>query len=132
MFVLGLALSFGMAVEIVPGISDSWPIWIAQLFKSPIAMASITAILLTLLFRIGIASHQVIELDLSEYPEHLASFMEENGEAWGARRERTWRSISVVWIFNPQIRAQDPNGRKRRGIPRVVLFRTLIIISCPP
>ena len=96
MFVLGLALAFGMAVEIVPGISSSWPAWIAQLFDSPIAMASITAILLTLLFRIGIASHQVIELDMAEYPERLAAFMEENGEAWGARREVVHRVLFTV------------------------------------
>lgn len=87
MFVLGLAIAFGMAIEVVPGISKAWPIWAAQLFNSSIAVASLTAIFLTLLFRIGIASHQVIELDLAEFPDKLAMFMEEKGEAWGARRE---------------------------------------------
>jgi len=93
MFVLGLAIAFGMAVDVVPEMSRAWPVWLAQLFNSPIALASITAILLTLLFRIGIASHQVIELELKEYPEKLAQFMEENGEAWGARREVVHRML---------------------------------------
>ena len=87
MFVLGLALAFGMAVEVVPSMSSSWPEWLQQLFRSPLAMAAVTAIVLTLLFRIGISSHQIIELDPMESGERLASFMEENGENWGARRE---------------------------------------------
>ena len=93
MFVLGLAIAFGMAVDIVPEMSRTWPSWLSQLFNSPIALASITAILLTLLFRIGIASHQVIEFELVDYPETLAPFMEENGEAWGARREVVHRIL---------------------------------------
>jgi NCS2 family nucleobase:cation symporter-2 len=93
MFVLGLAIAFGMAVDIVPEMSKAWPSWLSQLFNSPIALASITAILLTLLFRIGIASHQVIEFDLVDYPDKLAVFMEENGEAWGARREVVHRIL---------------------------------------
>ena len=93
MFVLGLAIAFGMAVDIVPEMGRAWPDWLAQLFNSPIALASITAILLTLLFRIGIASHQVIELELKEYPERLAQFLEESGEAWGARREVIHRML---------------------------------------
>ncbi len=96
MFVLGLAIAFGMAVEVVPDISSAWPGWLVQLFNSPIAMASITAILLTLLFRIGIASHQVLELEPAEFPGRLATFMEENGEAWGARREVVHRVLFTV------------------------------------
>jgi NCS2 family nucleobase:cation symporter-2 len=96
MFVLGLSIAFGMAVEGVPSISNAWPAWLVQLFDSPIAMASIVAILLTLLFRIGIASHQIIELEPSELIERLAAFMEENGEAWGARREVVHRVLFTV------------------------------------
>lgn len=96
MFVLGLALAFGMAVEIVPEMSNSWPSWLVQLINSPIAMASLIAILLTLLFRIGIASHQVIEFELKDYPDRLALFMEENGEAWGARREVVHRALFTL------------------------------------
>jgi NCS2 family nucleobase:cation symporter-2 len=96
MFVLGLALAFGMAVDIVPGISKTWPGWLAQLFNSPIAMASLIAIILTLLFRIGIASHQIIEFELKDYPDRLALFMEENGEAWGARREVIHRVLFAL------------------------------------
>ena len=96
MFVLGLALAFGMAVEVVPDLATSWPGWLSQLVDSPLAMASITAIFLTLLFRIGIASHQVIELELADYPAKLASFMEESGEGWGARREVVHRVLFTV------------------------------------
>ena len=93
MFVIGLAIAFGMAVDVVPEMSRAWPAWLSQLFNSPIALASITAILLTLLFRIGIASHQVMEFELKEYPERLAQFLEESGEAWGARREVIHRML---------------------------------------
>lgn len=87
MFVLGLALAFGMALEIVPDISNSWPSWLQQLLNSSLAMASVTAVLLTLAFRIGISSHRKLEITPDADGELLAPFMEENGESWGARRE---------------------------------------------
>lgn len=96
MFILGLALAFGMAMEIVPDISNAWPSWLQQLLNSSLAMASVTAILLTLLFRLGISSHRTLEITPEEDADRLISFMEENGEIWGARREVATRVMFTL------------------------------------
>ena len=106
MFVLGLALSFGMAMEVVPDINHAWPGWLQQLLNSSLAMASVTAVLLTLLFRLGISNHQTLEIAPGEGSERLERFMEENGENWGARREVVNRVLFTVDEVLHVIRAE--------------------------
>jgi xanthine permease XanP len=58
------------------------------------------AIFLNLIFRIGIAKSQTIELEPGvDSSEKIFNFMEKTGSLWGARKEVTYRTISVMNEF---------------------------------
>ncbi|HWR39452.1 MAG TPA: solute carrier family 23 protein [Patescibacteria group bacterium] len=99
-FVLGLPFTLGLAVEMFPGFSASFPPYLQPLFQSSLAAAAVTAILLNLLFRIGVAKHHVVDWTPGTVTsEEIADFMEANGSAWGARREIITRVAAVVNEF---------------------------------
>lgn len=99
-FVLGLAFTVGLAVEMFPGFESALPVYLQPLFKSSLSATALVAILLNLLFRIGIAKHQVTEITPGAISsEEIASFMEANGAAWGARREIINRAAAVLNEF---------------------------------
>ncbi|MBP2627129.1 MAG: UraA [Firmicutes bacterium] len=99
-FVLGLAFTIGLSVEMFPGIESSLPLYLQPLLKSSLSAAAVSAILLSLLFRIGIAKHQVVEMKPGAISsEDIAEFMENNGAAWGARREVINRAAIAINEF---------------------------------
>ena len=99
-FVLGLAFTIGLAVEMFPGIESSLPIYLQPFLKSSLSAAAISAIFLSLLFRIGIAKHQVIEMKPGAISsEEIADFMETNGAVWGARKEIIHRAVATINEF---------------------------------
>ncbi|SMC79736.1 uracil-xanthine permease family protein [Sporomusa malonica] len=99
-FVLGLAFTIGLAVEMFPGFESSLPVYLQPLFKSSLSATALSAVLLNLLFRIGIAKHQVTEMAPGAISsEEIAHFMEANGAAWGARREIINRASAVLNEF---------------------------------
>ncbi len=97
MFVLGISLTFGFGVVIVPGFGDSFPLWLQPLTKNALALGTIMAISLHLLFRIGIATHQklVIEPE-TDAMEAVFVFFRECGGLWGARADVVSRTTSAV------------------------------------
>ena len=97
MFVLGISLTFGFGVVIVPGFGDSFPLWLQPLTKNALALGTIMAISLHLLFRIGIATHQklVIEPE-TEAMDAVFVFFRECGGLWGARADVVSRTTSAV------------------------------------
>ena len=97
MFVLGISLTFGFGVVIVPGFGDSFPLWLQPLTKNALALGTIMAISLHLLFRIGIATHQklVIEPE-TDATEAVFLFFRECGGLWGARSDVVARTTSAV------------------------------------
>ncbi len=99
-FVLGLAIVVGLAVEMFPGFELSLPVYIQPLFKSSLSASVVVAISLSLLFRVGIAKHQLIEMKPGAISsEEIADFMEINGAAWGARKEIINRAAAVINEF---------------------------------
>lgn len=97
MFVLGISLTFGFGVDIVPGFGESFPLWMQPLTKNALALGTIMAISLHLLFRIGIASHQVLVIEPeSDATEEVFLFFRECGGLWGARAEVVSRTTSAV------------------------------------
>lgn len=99
-FVLGLAFVVGLAVEMFPGFEAALPGFLQPLFKFSLSAAAITAIVLNLIFRIGISQHQRLEMSPGEVSsEEIANFMETNGAAWGARREIINRAAAVLTEF---------------------------------
>lgn len=97
MFVLGISLTFGFGVEMVPGFGDSFPLWMQPLTKNALALGTIMAISLHLLFRIGIAAHQTLEIQPgADTTEKLFLFFRECGGTWGARPDVVSRATSAV------------------------------------
>lgn len=97
MFVLGLSLTFGLGVEIIPAFGESFPAWLHPLTKNTLAVGTIMAIFLHLLCRIGIASHHILRVEPGpKATEELFGFFRECGGAWGARPEVISRATSAV------------------------------------
>ncbi len=100
-FVVGLSLILGMSVENVPELYSRIPDHLKPIFGSTLAVAVISAFMLNLIFRLGIASKGLLEL-----PPGLASgdqiyrFFESMGSAWGARREVVHRAMAAVNEFH--------------------------------
>jgi len=99
-FVIGLSFAFGMAIEIIPDFYMVLPEWLQPLFKTSMAMASIMAIFLSLIFRIGIDKHRILELEQGTTSSTtVLDFMETSGEIWGARSEVIKRAAFAINEF---------------------------------
>jgi NCS2 family nucleobase:cation symporter-2 len=87
-FVIGIPLIMGMSVDSLPELYSSIPPELKPIFGSSLALATITAMLLNLIFRIGISSKKDLELrpGIDTYQE-IYEFFERTGAEWGARKE---------------------------------------------
>jgi xanthine permease XanP len=54
-FVIGIALVFGLSVEMVPGLYQQLPAAVHPLFSSALSLGTVLAVVLNMLFRIGVA-----------------------------------------------------------------------------
>ena len=61
-FVVGIALIFGLSVDMVPGLYRNVPDLIQPLFSLSLAISTVLVVILNLLFRLGITKRQVLEL----------------------------------------------------------------------
>jgi xanthine permease XanP len=87
-FVVGIALIFGLSVEMVPGLYHDVPTGLSPLFGSSLTLATVMVIVLNVLFRIGIKSRVELELTPEDHAsEKIFAFMETQGGSWGARKE---------------------------------------------
>ena len=87
-FVVGISMIVGIGVDVAPEIFHTFPHWLQPVFHSSLSAATILAILLNLIFRIGIASKAGIELGSDpQAAEQLFAFMQRQGGLWGARKE---------------------------------------------
>jgi xanthine permease XanP len=87
-FAVGIALIFGLSVDISPDLYSHVPNLLRPVFSSSVGFATILVIPLSLFFRVGVASK--IKFQLPRAPEAataIHSTMEEQGAAWGMRRE---------------------------------------------
>jgi xanthine permease XanP len=66
------------------------------LFSSSTALATILVVSLSLLFRLGIARRVSFEVVPGDAMEKINSMMEEQGAAWGMRREVVIRAVQAV------------------------------------
>ena len=96
-FVVGLSIIFGLSVDIVPGIFSHAPSWLAPVVSSSLAAATIMALVLNLVFRIGIARTAVLKLvPDSEATDRIFAFMEKQGGLWGARHKIMHNAASAM------------------------------------
>ncbi|MFA6584507.1 MAG: solute carrier family 23 protein [Elusimicrobiaceae bacterium] len=119
-FVIGLSIIFGLGMAFSPGISAGFPLWIKPLFGSSLAIATICAIVMNLLFRIGIAKRKTITVTAENYSSDvIADFMEIQGAAWGARKEVVQRALSAL---NEFMEAVISNGLTKSPVELAVSF----------
>jgi xanthine permease XanP len=99
-FVVGIALIFGLSVDIVPGLYRDVPNQIQPLFSSSLAVSTVFVVVLNLLFRIGVTKRQVLELTPGvDGSQKIFEFMEIQGSIWGARREVIMRATAALNEF---------------------------------
>lgn len=99
-FIVGFSLIFGLSVDLMPGAFVGIHPYIDPIFSSSLSTGTLTAIILNLIFRIGIAKKVALKLapEIGS-SEKIVDFMEKNGSLWGARKEVISRSISATNEF---------------------------------
>ena len=103
-FLVGLSLLAGLSVEVAPTLYQQMPVWTRVLFDSPITICAITAVGLSLLFRIGLSRHAKVAL--SSGPANLDEarrFIEQVAADWHMTRDVLSRATSAVtsWLNSP-------------------------------
>jgi NCS2 family nucleobase:cation symporter-2 len=99
-FVVGIALIFGLSVDMVPGLYRDVPDVIQPLFSSSLSISTVLVVLLNLLFRIGITKRRSLELTPGvDGSQKIFEFMETQGSIWGARREVIMRATAALNEF---------------------------------
>jgi xanthine permease XanP len=93
---IALAIVAGSAVDIFPAIAQATPL-ASALVGSPLVLATVIALGLNLLFRLGIKEKVRLTIagEITD-PETIESFFMERGRAWGARPEVIRRAIFGV------------------------------------
>lgn len=96
-FAVGIALIFGLSVEISPEIYRLVPALLQPIFSSSAALATVLVTLLSLLFRIGIGKRKAFTLSPGESVDKLRGILEEQGSAWGMRPEVLSRAEHAIY-----------------------------------
>ncbi len=87
-FVIGLSLMAGIAVDLYPAFFAKLPAGMLVVFGSSLVLGTITALLLNLVFRLGVRKTEKLTVDPANVdPVAIETFMETQGAAWGARRD---------------------------------------------
>lgn len=96
-FVIGVALIAGISVEVFPNAVKALPPVLEPLFRSAVVFGTLVALLLNLVFRVGIRQRGVLTIDPANYNlDTLSDFMQEKGAAWGARRDVILRAAHAL------------------------------------
>ncbi len=96
-FMVGCSIIVGIASIQMTDLIKQLPPALYSIAGSPFAIASLCAILLNLLFKIGTSRNAslFVEQQLTSIPEIL-SFFEKSGASWGARRQVIQRAENAV------------------------------------
>ncbi len=99
--IIGFAVTFGLSVDMLPGLYRDLPHFLQPFFSSSLTVAAVTALVLHLVFRLGIAQKNNLELMPGDASVHDAifAFMEVQGGIWGARREVVARAAAAINEF---------------------------------
>ncbi len=95
--IVGMSMTAGLAIEVLPGIADMGPVWARPIIGSSVVFTTVIAVALNLLFRIGVRKKAVLTMERDDVnPEVLESFLEKQGAVWGARPDVIKRAIFGV------------------------------------
>jgi xanthine permease XanP len=110
---VGIALVFGLSVEMAPDLYRDVPQLLHPMFTSSTAVSTILVVFLSVIFRIGVTKERTLELTQGdENLGKISEFMEEQGAAWGMRREVVNRAMDALYevvtngglcLFQPKI-----------------------------
>ncbi len=95
-FVVGLSIIFGLSADLAPQIYQNVPHWIHPVVASSLSLSAVLAILLNLVFRIGISDKAVFPLKLDAPSDVVFQEMERLGKRWGARPEVIYRAAAAL------------------------------------
>ena len=99
-FVVGISLLFGLSVEVVPGLYQQTPAAIHPLFTSALSLGTVLAVVLNMLFRIGVArTREVVLSPEADNLDAISALMEEQGATWGMRKEVCSRVVDALHEF---------------------------------
>jgi NCS2 family nucleobase:cation symporter-2 len=99
-FVIGLSIIFGLSVDFAPDLYRHFHPWLQPIFSSSLSLATISAVVLNLLFRIGISRTASISLTPGvDDSEQIYRFMDQRGRMWGARGEVIYKAMAALNEF---------------------------------
>lgn len=97
-FAVGIALIFGLSVEIVPDLFRTFPAFLRPVLGSSTSLATILVVTLSLLFRIGLKKQRSLELRTGhDHLDEIDRFMDDQGSAWGMRQEVVSRATDAAY-----------------------------------
>ena len=86
--VIGAGILTFLLVAIFPGTFAHAPAWLQPIVSSPLVLATVAALGLNLVFRIGIKRSVEMEIDPAALQlQEVDNFVERNAGGWGARRD---------------------------------------------
>lgn len=98
--VVGISVILGLSVDAAPEAYHSIHSWVQPIFSSSLSTATIAAIILNLVFRIGISKKVRLEFKPGvDSSEKIFAFMERQGGAWGARKEVVFNAVAAMNEF---------------------------------
>ncbi len=97
-FVVGIALVFGLSVDMVPGLYARVPDLLRPLFASSLSLATVLVVTLNLLFRLGVAQERALDIDpRADNLDTILNLMEQQGGAWGMRKEVASAAADAIY-----------------------------------
>lgn len=85
MFMIGISITVGAAIILMPELTSTAPTYLKPILSSGLTMGFLVAVILNLIFRIGISQTDEISITGPEEGSKAARFLEDCGIAWGAR-----------------------------------------------
>jgi xanthine permease XanP len=111
-FVIGLSFTIGLAVDLYPSLFGGLPPPVQPFTTSSLVLGTVSALSLNALFRLGVRRTRSILVDPATLdPQTIADFMEEQGAAWGARRDVIDRaSFNLSQSIETIVGSCEPQG----------------------
>jgi NCS2 family nucleobase:cation symporter-2 len=111
-FVIGISMVFGLSVEFVGDLYANAHPFIKPFFLSSLSLATLSAVILNLFFRIGISkSARVTLVPGHDSSETVFAYFENQGARWGAPRDVIFRAASVINEFLEAATQLDLSGQ---------------------
>ncbi len=110
--VIGLSFLVGIAVDFYPAYFGDLPAAALPFFGSSLVLGTLAALVLNLLFRLGVRKTQKLAVDATRVDSAaIESFMEAQGAAWGARRDVIERaSFNLTQSIETIVDGCEPKG----------------------